>query len=244
MVSHGNPPPLGMEAAPRGGALSEQHPTVREAAQSQLGEARAHDRAAALTATAYVIQGNLRFGDWVQQGRRLGVIGRSAGWWIGDWLSYGNARYGDRYARASRITGYDTQTLMNMVYVASRFEPSRRRESLSWSHHAELAALPQKEQERWLTRAESDRLSVRCLREEIRRERRVIEGRRPKELAAGDGYRERTLPDHVHCPACGNEFAVAEGDDGAPAARRGRRGGAQRKRRGPLPAPVIVVSDG
>ena len=54
--------------------------------------------------------------------------------------------------RASRITGYDVQTLMNMVYVATRFESGRRRERLSWSHHAELAALEPPEQEEWLTR--------------------------------------------------------------------------------------------
>src|SRR5439155_5100733 len=121
----------------------------------------------ALTSTAWRSLAQLGLREWVEHGRRLGVVGRAAGWWIGDWLRYGNDRFGERYARASRITGYDAQTLMNMVYVASRYEASRRRENLSWSHHAEVAALPDEEQERWLTRAEADRLSVRCLREEI-----------------------------------------------------------------------------
>ena len=53
---------------------------------------------------------------------------------------------------------------MNMVYVATRFEAERRRERLSWSHHAELAALEPDDQEQWLTRAEEQRLSVRDLR--------------------------------------------------------------------------------
>src|SRR2546429_4416754 len=103
-----------------------------------------------VSAGAWAPDGELPFADWLEQGRRLGVAGRGAGWWIGDWVRYGAARYGGRYARAGRVTGYDHKTLANMVYVASRFETSRRREDLSWSHHAELAALDVDEQERWL----------------------------------------------------------------------------------------------
>ena len=44
--------------------------------------------------------------------------------------------YGERYELAAKVTGYDAQTLMNMFYVASRFEISRRREKLSFSRHA------------------------------------------------------------------------------------------------------------
>jgi hypothetical protein len=91
-------------------------------------------------------------------------VGRGCRWWIGDWLRYGNARYGEKYKTAASITGYDAHSLMNMAYVASRVDPSRRRENLSFSHHAELAALPSEEQERWLGRIETDRLSVRALR--------------------------------------------------------------------------------
>ena len=137
------------------------------------------------------------FAEWLAYGRRLGVMGRSAGWWIGDWLAYGNHAFGERYARASRITGYDAQTLMNMAYVASRFDASRRRGKLSWSHHAEIAAMEPDEQDHWLARAETDRLSVRCLRESIRRERR----RRAEEEA------EEPEPHTAHpdkrCPECG-----------------------------------------
>jgi hypothetical protein len=142
-------------------------------------------------------------------------MGRSAGWWIGDWLSYGNHVFGERYARASRITGYDAQTLMNMAYVASRFEVSRRRGKLSWSHHAEIAAMNPDEQDHWLTRAETDRLSVRCMRDGIRRERlgkqRAEEARAGGSASADAGERRdphatgRPEPDVV-CPECGHAF--------------------------------------
>lgn len=124
-----------------------------------------------LTATCWCSQTDLGLREWAEQGRGLGVIGRGVGWWLGDWLRYGNQRFGERYARASRITGYDVQTLTNMVYVASRFEPDERREALSYSHHAQVAACPPEERGQWLDRAESERLSVRYLREEMRRAR-------------------------------------------------------------------------
>ena len=107
----------------------------------------------------------LTYEDWLRQGSKLGLAGRNAAWWIGDWLRYGTRRYGSKYAAAARTTSYDRQTLMNMVYVATRFEFSRRRENLSWSHHAELAALAVADQDRWLDRAAAERFSVRDLRE-------------------------------------------------------------------------------
>src|SRR4051794_11275921 len=134
---------------------------------------------AALTQTCWLPRHELTAADWVREGRMLGALGRSVGWWLGDWLRYGALRYGERYELASRITGYDRQTLMNMAYVASRVESSRRREKLSFSHHAEVAALPQPKQDWWLGHAEAEELSVRALRGEIRRGSRSALVRQP-----------------------------------------------------------------
>jgi hypothetical protein len=151
---------------------------------------------AILTETSWSPRRALTLDDWLRHGRSLGAIGRGSGWWIGDWVRFGNSRYGERYTCASRITGYDTQSLMNMAYVASRFDPSRRRESLSFSHHAELAALPFEEQERWLDRAERQRLSSRRLRQELRR---VQQPRRRRAAAA----------EQMVCPYCGHHLDLA-----------------------------------
>lgn len=153
----------------------------------------------ALTAVAWSPEATLGMREWADHGHRLGVIGRGAGWWIGDWVRYGNERFGERFVRASRITGYDVQTLMTMVYVASRFEPHERREALSWSHHAELAAVEPQERERWLDLAETQRLSVRCLREEMRRARRLAEGTAPAAATTT-----------AVCPACGCRIGDAQ----------------------------------
>lgn len=140
------------------------------------------------------------FEQWVHSGRKLGALGRGVGWWIGDWLRFGNDRYGERYAQASRITGYDAQTLMNMVYVASRVDPSRRRESLSWSHHAEIAPLTSDEQEYWLDKAAALRLSVKDLRLMRREERR-----RTTLLAPAA---ERDESHAAVCPECGRAMSA------------------------------------
>src|SRR4051812_43876307 len=78
------------------------------------------------TKTAWSPQHEVDRPEWFELGRQLGVITRGGGWWIGDWLCYGYLKWGERYARGSKVTGLDPQTLMNMAYVAGRFEPSRR----------------------------------------------------------------------------------------------------------------------
>jgi hypothetical protein len=155
----------------------------------------------ALTSVSWAAGEEMGFEQWVVNGRRLGAVGRSVGWWIGDWLHYGNARYGEKYAQAAKITGYDTQTLMNMVYVAGSIHPSLRRERLSWSHHAEVAAMDPEDQRHWLDRAEESRLSVRDLRLLVRKSR----GREKP-----DAVTRKAAVDHeVICSECGRAFQPA-----------------------------------
>lgn len=175
----------------------------------------------AVSSVAWKPQQDMDFTEWLSQGRRLGSIGRGVAWWIGDWVNFGNVKFGEKYSRAARITGYDVKSLMNMAYVASRFELARRREALSWSHHAELAAQPPDEQERWLAFAEDKHLSVRGLRDELRtwRSRQNAEDRKAKPAAQPYSTIARSVPasisaapPHVSeepvCPRCG--FHLAE----------------------------------
>jgi hypothetical protein len=167
----------------------------------------------ALTPTSWAAGRDLAVAEWVEQGRCLGAIGRASAWWIGDWVRYGSARYGDRYAAASRVTGYDVQSLMNMSYVASRFEPDRRRRGLSFSHHAELAGLAPEDQELWLDRVEAGGLSVRALRAELRKVRQRSAARvalaRARLEAPPEPQAEADPPgaaDSMVCPHCGHRI--------------------------------------
>lgn len=52
------------------------------------------------------------------------------------------------YAQEAEVTGMAPQTLTNVKYVSRQIENSRRRENLPFALHAEVAALPPREQDR------------------------------------------------------------------------------------------------
>ncbi len=146
----------------------------------------------------------IEHGDWIKVGRRLGDISRSNQWWLGDWMRYGTSRWGEKYAKAARVTGYDPRSLANMASVAAAFPPPRRRAQLSWSHHAAIVGLGSAEQDIWLDRALEDRLSVADLRIEVRSRRRDAD--KPEQ----DDDAEQGLT--VVCPQCGDEISIKRSD--------------------------------
>jgi hypothetical protein len=167
---------------------------------------------AELTRVGWTPSADIGLHEWSAVGRRFGEIGRCSQWWLGDWIHYGNAKFGERYSRAAKLTGYDAQSLMNMVYVASRFEIYRRRENLSWSHHATVAALDVGDQEYWLSRATADRLSVADLRVALRgarRERVVPVASQRSSGADEDSPEQQAGANSLICPKCGEMVPVA-----------------------------------
>jgi hypothetical protein len=113
---------------------------------------------------------DLTFDQWTAIGSVLQGAQRSMMWWIGDWLHFGERKWGEMYADAVEQTGRQEQTLMNAKWVAGRMPISRRREKLSWGHHAAVAgAEGESEQDELLALAESDGLNVNELRREVRR---------------------------------------------------------------------------
>jgi len=110
----------------------------------------------------------LSFDRWLSVGRRLSEIYSSSAWCLGDWLVYGEAAFEGRYREAIEQTALDYQTLRNYAWVVRRFCLSRRRDGLSFGHHAEVAALPEVEQDFWLGKAEELGWPVKRLRREVR----------------------------------------------------------------------------
>jgi hypothetical protein len=185
--------------------------------QTPTGLTEAASRpAATLSTVAWVPNADLAHPEWIAAGRRLGSIGRCSQWWVGDWLRYGTVRWGEKYVEAAKITGYDPKSLRNIAYVASRYELSRRRDSLSWSHHAELAMLDPAEQDEWLDRASQDRLSVSDLRTELR-----AQGRGSKNRTDDDSIGED--PVSVTCPNCGHAIPMPSAPSISPVSTTGAR---------------------
>jgi hypothetical protein len=132
----------------------------------QQGRLGLDGRAMTKRTTLSIPQG-MPIGAWRNLGRQIFVIADSSGWWLGDWLIYGQAAYPNRYKHAIAETSLDYQTLRNYAWVARRFTPDRRRERLSFQHHAEVASLPVPEQDQWLTRADHHGWSRNQLRRQI-----------------------------------------------------------------------------
>lgn len=134
------------------------------------------------TARGFRARAGMTFNEWISAGRQISRISTASAWWVGDWLLYGERAYGSRYRAGLELTAFDYKTLRNYAWVARRFEMSRRRDALSFQHHAEVAALQEPEQDLWLNRAETLRWS----RNELRRQ-----------LAAKRATAAVPLQDHV-----------------------------------------------
>ena len=134
---------------------------------------------------------------WVREGHRLGAMARCSKWLLGDWIRYGTTRWGEKYKQVARITGYDVKTLRNIAYVAGQVDVSRRRDNLSWSHHAEVCSLEPEQQDKWLDFAANEGVSVADLRIEIRSALRAEDGEDP------DSKPNRKI---VTCPECEHQF--------------------------------------
>lgn len=91
--------------------------------------------------------------------------------WIGDALAYRDQRWG-MYDDVVEETGYSKQAIADIKYVSEKVKPSSRNEDLTFTHHKAVASLPPEKQEIFLQKAVDEKLSVRDLREEIKKESR------------------------------------------------------------------------
>ncbi len=179
-------------------------PTGELSTSPLTGREAGRRAASAISKVAWIPQADLGHAEWLATGRRLGAIGRCSQWWIGDWIRYGTGRWGEKYAEAARVTGYDVASLRNMAWVASQFDLSLRSDKLTWSHHVLLAPLDSEEQQHWLKRADEERLSVADLRLELRRGNGA---RKPVKAPAIEGV---GVEEAAVCPNCGHKLQASE----------------------------------
>ncbi|MFF2745979.1 LmbU family transcriptional regulator [Kitasatospora sp. NPDC058048] len=115
----------------------------------------------------------LPFEKWVAIGQLLATSQSSMAWCLGDWLIHGESAFTGRYREVIELYSFNYQTLRNYAWVARRFPLSRRRDKLSFGHHAEVASCPEAEQDYWLRRAEEHGWSRNRLRCEVRASARL-----------------------------------------------------------------------
>lgn len=126
------------------------------------------ETSAFVTRRGLLLPKRIAFDKWVRIGDYLSRALSSSTWCLGDWLVYGEASFNGRYRDAIELTSLDYQTLRNHAWVARRFPMSRRRDTLSFTHHAEVASLSEPEQDFWLRKAEESGWSAKRLRREVK----------------------------------------------------------------------------
>jgi hypothetical protein len=114
------------------------------------------------------IKDELTFEEWQSLGNELVPAAKSIAFIVGDWINYGETRYGEKYHEALRMTGLAYETLRQYSYVASRIKLWSRNHNLDWTHHKVIAKCKDpEEQKHWLDMADENGLSVARLRKSM-----------------------------------------------------------------------------
>lgn len=150
------------------------NPSAQEASSLLI---KALEDAGAITPTALLIhEPEMEYDKYEALCYFLGRLNRSCSWWIGDLLNYGDQVFGHYVYQAAEATGLAPQTLANRASVCRHIPPNRRRASLPFGVHAEVAYLEPADRDRWLDRAELGGWTRAVLRSEMRDARGIESG--------------------------------------------------------------------
>ena len=151
----------------------------------------------------------LSFEAWLAIGNELISNARGIGFQIGDWINFGQSKYGEKYTSAIASTGISDKTLKNYAYVARKVAPALRESGIGFEHHAVVAKLDAHMQKFWLKLAADHNLSVRVLRASVRKGSLATEEEarhhsgdrgRPNSLAMINELKRRLRKQFAKCP--------------------------------------------
>jgi N6-adenosine-specific RNA methylase IME4 len=134
-----------------------------------MGELAKIESYCELTKTSLIFKRDITKEEWMDGFNSLKKIEGCIQFWIGDFLAYRQQKWG-MYDDIAEETGYDKTTLRHIKNITENIESGRRQPLLSFSHHSEIASLPPEKQTEFLNKAVEEKLSVRELREEIRKD--------------------------------------------------------------------------
>lgn len=97
------------------------------------------EKAGAITETSLRLPPDIPWDRYEALVTMFGQLHRTSAWLLGDALNYGEKVYGETYAQAATWTGLAEQTLANYASTCGRVPRSRRRSTLSFSVHSEVA---------------------------------------------------------------------------------------------------------
>lgn len=122
---------------------------------------------------------------WLERGRGLARRRSEESWALADWIREGVDLMGPgAVAEAAGITGSPVRKIYNYLRTSITYDLSRRRDSLTFSHHSDTAALPEEARERLLDAAEAGSWSRAELRGAVREQSLEAENGRLKDRVA------------------------------------------------------------
>lgn len=101
---------------------------------------------------------------------------RASPFWVGDLLAFGEVTFPETYSQFLDAVDYESGTADNLAWVARAIPPSRRRESLPFAIHQEVAPLEPDQQDAWLDKAEAEHLTRDQVRAQIKETKKIAKG--------------------------------------------------------------------
>lgn len=135
------------------------------------------DKYCQLSKTALNFKREVTREEWQKVFDALNHIEGCVQFWIGDCLKYREQKWG-MYNDIVEESGKSKQTLKDIKWVSDKVKPSCRQDDLSFEHHKQVASLEPAQQKELLQKAVDEELSVRDLRQEVRKikhETKIVE---------------------------------------------------------------------
>lgn len=124
------------------------------------------------------------FDQWQQVGEQLAQAKATAEWavdmtnWaLGNWIEYGDAKWGEKYAQAVDVTGLRESTLQRLAYTVRQFGGRPSHPALPFTYHAEVAFLPEPEREAILDQAQEQGLTRARIRQLVQQRKFLRDGK-------------------------------------------------------------------
>lgn len=112
--------------------------------------------------------GEPTFDEWIEAGKFIHKSSESVHFWIGDYINYGQFKYGETYKQAIEMFGFDIQTLRADKWVSNRIPTEKRRPELSFDHHRTVADLEPEDQEELLAKAQELKMPTAAFRKYVK----------------------------------------------------------------------------
>jgi N6-adenosine-specific RNA methylase IME4 len=139
-----------------------------------------------LSPTALVPDGSPSFEEWDVVGSILRYFHTGMQFWLGDWMNFGEKRYGEKYSQALEASGYELKTLQTYAWVANKVKPAQRVEAIPYGHYVNgLAGLDESDQARWVKKLLDNPEMTRA---EFQKELRAEKRKKNVEQQLPDGY--------------------------------------------------------